>query len=184
MKIYLLIILSIIFSMSLLAAPEQQTHKKGKIIAHANLYDEPKYQSSVTSELSENDAVAVMKRSRAWYQVTTSNELMGWVKMLNVRFVGVLKREGELGVKNVFDSVITKQASPTASTGIRGFDEVELKKAKANLAQLAILSTYKSSPASVKQFAEQGNLTTNEQSILLSKNEYKPTDNQVNEVER
>ena len=80
--------------------------------------------------------------------------------MLNVRFNGVAKRTGELGVASAFNSM-SKNTLPTQSTGIRGFDEADLKKAKADFKQLAIVDAFQVSAAQASEFARQGQLNVN-----------------------
>jgi len=132
--------------------------RKGKIVNDTSLHEKPEYHSDVLSNLVANESLIVSQRQRAWYLVTTENKLSGWIKMLNVRFVALAKRQGELGVKSLLDSVVSKQVRPTASTGIRGFDEENLKKAKANLQQLKLLKTLKVTPEQAKIFADKGKL--------------------------
>lgn len=149
----------ILFS-SLNVAAEQQSVKAGKLTTNTDLHKQPKYQSDVLTQLLANENVNVARRHRAWYQVLTAQQQRGWVKMLNVRFVGVMKRQGELGVKSVFDS-LTKQVTPTASTGIRGFDEEALKTAKADLEQLDLLASYQGNAKRAKDFARAGKIKSN-----------------------
>lgn len=75
-------------------------------------------------------------------------------------FSGVAKRTGKLGVASTFGS-LSKNALPTQSTGIRGGDEADLKKAQANLEQLAIVNTYQIPLPEAQEFAQQGKLKTN-----------------------
>ena len=160
MKTVIFMLLALMLSCALNAVAKQQQGKPGKLIGNTELFKKPQYQSEVLSKLMENEAVNVSQRKRAWYQVFTDDNQQGWVKMLSVRFVGVMKRQGELGVKSVFDS-LTKQVAPTASTGIRGFDEEALKAAKADLNQLMLLASYQGSAKRAKAFARSGKIKPN-----------------------
>lgn len=171
MKQVSIMLLSVILCGSLNAANEQNEGKSGKVVNQSDLHKAPKYKSAVIANLAVDDAVSVKQRSRAWYQISTETQTDGWVKMLNIRFVGVLKRQGELGVQDLFDSVVTRQVSTTQSTGIRGFDEEDLKNAKADLTQLAILSSYNVSSENAAAFAHQGKLRVNK-SVDKIRNEF------------
>ena len=133
--------------------------RDAQLIKSSKLYKKSNNQSEVIETILANEAVVVHHRQRAWYFVATEQKLTGWLSMLNVRFNGVAKRTGELGVANAFGS-LTKTL-PTQSTGIRGFDEADLKKAKANFKELAIVNAFHVSAAQVKEFALQGQLKTN-----------------------
>lgn len=154
---YILVSFFIFFSVLSISANEKNP-QQGKVVSSSPLHKLPQYKSPIITELASDKAIHIFQRKRAWYQINTDDDITGWIKMLNVRFTGVLKREGELGVKDMFDSVITRQTKPTTSTGIRGFDEADLQKAKANLQQLAILNSYQISPIKAQQFARQGKL--------------------------
>jgi len=160
MKSYIFVLLSFIVSLSLSAAQKPLINKVGRIVNASALHKEPKYQSDIVSQLVKDDAVNIILRNRAWYHISTFNELSGWIKMLDVRFEGALKREGELGVESVFSSVINRKSSPTASTGIRGFDEDDIKSAVANIAQVKLLSNYQASQGTAQKFANEGQLMT------------------------
>lgn len=163
MKIFFYVLVSffLIFSVLSISANEQPL-QQGKVVSNSPLHKLPQYKSPVITELASDKTIHIFQRKRAWYQINTEDDLSGWIKMLNVRFTGVLKREGELGVKDMFDSVITRQTKPTKSTGIRGFDEADLQKAKANLQQLAILDSYQITPKKAQKFAHQGKLKRND----------------------
>ena len=162
MKTFLCILFSVIFMGAISVSANEKNLQQAKVVSNSALYKLPQYKSPVITELTTDKTIHVFQRKRAWYQVKTDNDLNGWIKMLNVRFIGVLKREGELGVKDMFDSVITRQTKPTTSTGIRGFDEEDLQKAKADLQQLALLNSYQISADKAQSFAVKGKLKRND----------------------
>jgi DNA polymerase III epsilon subunit-like protein len=142
-------------------APKALTHSKsGFLIKNSSLHQQASFQSKVIGEVAAKQAVKIQQRQRAWYRIVTEPELVGWTSMLNVRFNVVTKREGELGVKSLLESM-NKSAMPTQSTGIRGFDEEELKKAKPNYQQLEQIKKFAIEKEQVAQFAQQGQLKTN-----------------------
>jgi len=137
----------------------QQT-RDAQLIKDSKLYQEANYRSEVVETMVAQEPVVVHRRERAWYFVATEQKITGWLSMLNVRFNGLAKRKGELGIRSALGS-LGKNTLPTQSTGIRGFDETDLKKAKADLKQLAIVNTFQVSTSQAEAFARQGQLKTN-----------------------
>lgn len=136
---------------------KEEPIKAGQFINQTKVLKQPSDKSLVLIIAKENEFINVHGRKRAWYNISTKQNIIGWVKMLNVRFSGVVKRQGELGIANLLSSA-TNNTLPTVSTGVRGFDDEDLKSAKANLKQVELLSTYAVSAESVHMFATQGNL--------------------------
>jgi len=141
----------------------------GHVIKKTNLLKQPSYQSDVSGSVTANESININSRKRAWYFISTktvpqispqAEHLSGWVSMLNVRFIATAKREGELGVESLF-SRVTNDSLPTVSTGVRGFDENDLKNSKADLKQLLLLNTYIVSTGAAARFAQQGKLQAN-----------------------
>jgi len=154
----LFLILLILYCSATLA---EQSIKQGKVIKNTPLYKQANIKSNAIIELKADDNVVIHKRQRAWYQVTTQKKSVytGWINMLNVRFIGVSKRKGELGVAALLSSV-QNDTSATTSTGIRGFDEKDLAKATANMEQVVLLDSYQVKQEEAIAFAKQGGLTS------------------------
>jgi hypothetical protein len=148
----------------------QQVSRVGQLIQKSTLFKLPNNQSKKLAIVDANQSITILRRQRAYYQVATQEpiqqRLSGWVKMLNVRFLAVAKRQSELGVSALFSS-ITNDSKATVSTGIRGFDENDLANAKANMQQVELLATYAVTDDLALQFAEQGRLPV---SAVMSKN--------------
>ena len=132
------------------------------MIKKVNLLMQPSFQSNITGFVAAKEKINIQSRKSAWYFISTASlpqadQLSGWVNMLNVRLISSAKREGELGVKSLFSSV-NNDSLPTVSTGVRGFDVDDLKKAKADLNQVTLLNTYSVSAGAAARFAKQGKL--------------------------
>ena len=140
--------------------PVTQVSKRGTLVKDSALFQQPNNQSEIISTILADKTVTIKERKLAWYRTITERQLTGWISMLNIRFNGVEKRDGDLGIASVVSSVIN-DTLPTQSTGIRGFDEADLKKAQANFDQLAIVNSYGVSKQSAQKFAQQGNLHIN-----------------------
>ena len=134
--------------------------RTGTLVFKSHVFEEPKLQSKSIKILNANEAIKVHRRQRAWYNISSNDELLGWVKMLNIRFAGVMRRESEIGVLSLLSSTRSSNL-PTVSTGVRGFDEEDLKKAKANIKQIEILNSYVVQPENLLDFIREGRLFTN-----------------------
>lgn len=132
--------------------------QSASLVTQSKLHVAPKHQSKVITELAQGNQVDVLTRKRAWYQIKPLTEqAKGWVKMLNVRLIGVAKREGELGVASVLDSFTGRTS--TESTGIRGFDEENFRNASANPNAVNQLNAFVPKAASLNRFVKSGQLT-------------------------
>jgi len=138
-------------------SPSKQKPKTGITVHKAHLLIEPENQSELGELIEANSKVTILSRKRAWYNISSSSNSSGWLNMLNVRFTAAEKREGDLGIGSLFSSV-TKSTLPTVSTGVRGFDDVDLANAQANFQQVELLSSYSVSSTEAKAFAQQGQL--------------------------
>jgi len=141
------------------------TSRLGQVIKKTDLLKQPSYQSESAGYVAAKEKINIQKRKSAWYLISTENiaqkgQVTGWVSMLNVRFIATAKREGELGVGSLFSSAIN-DSLPTVSSGVRGFDEKDLKNAKADLKQLLLLNAYVVSTGAAARFAQQGKLQAN-----------------------
>ena len=142
--------------------PKPNSVRVGQVIKKVNLLKQPSFQSNITGSVAAKEKINIQTRKSAWYFISTAtvpqnSQLSGWVNMLNVRFISSAKRQGDLGVKSLFSSV-NNDSLPTVSTGVRGFDVDDLKKAKADLKQVALLNTYSVSAGAAARFAKQGKL--------------------------
>jgi hypothetical protein len=162
---YLLVLMGLLVFISNDLAAQQQS---AKMVRKSNLHEQPKPTSAVKSTLSAESNIQITKRHRAWYNIKSSTSMEGWVKMLNVRFIDGVKREGQIGVEGVFENMVTRQLLPTASTGVRGFDEAALKKATANKEEVKKLHNLKVDREQVNHFASEVSLVTNN-SVEISK---------------
>ena len=156
--------------------PIQEQHRAGKLVKQSNLFKNADQQSEVITVLKAQRNIKVKYRQRAWYFISSKKPsessstdpaknkkgympLYGWVSMLNVRFLVQAKREGELGLSKAFSSM-SQGSLPTVSTGVRGFDEEDLKKSHANFKQIERLHAFSVSKKSAKAFAQAGNLVS------------------------
>jgi len=161
MKLKFIVILLVMFVQYLLLSQVKAEVRAGVLVHKSRVFDKPNLKSQIVKTLNVNEAIDIHRRQRAWYHISSDDELFGWVKMLDVRFSGVIKRESETGVANLVSSVTGGSNLPTVSTGVRGFDEEDLKKAKANIKQIELLNSYIIKKEQLRDFIYKGRLVVN-----------------------
>ena len=80
--------------------------------------------------------------------------------MLSLRFSNA-RSQNSMGVSGAWKSVTSSGTKTTVATGVRGFDEEDLKRSVPNLKAVETLDRYKISPAQAQTFADLGKLRTN-----------------------
>jgi len=146
---------------SLLAAFAIQAtaiNQPAQLVKDTHLLKAPKAKAEKLASMDKNQKVTIQQRQRAWYQVLTEDKSTGWLKMLEVRFLEFTKKEGQSGLKKLWNSVTAGKTDTTVSTGVRGFDEEDLKKATAAPKQVEQLASYSVDKKQAKAFAKQGGI--------------------------
>ena len=137
-KIIFFFLTSVFLSIQLSSATDnQQALKTGQIIKQTKLHSRPDNNSVLGDVIKADSNINILSRHRAWYNISAESNLTGWVNMLNVRFTHSAKRDGDLGLGSLFSSV-TNDNLPTVSTGVRGFEDADLKSAQANFQQVLL----------------------------------------------
>jgi len=162
MKQLVIIFSIILLSIVTFAGQAKPIDRFAQVVKDTNLVKKPSSKADKVTALKKDQNITIKNRQRAWYQVITENDLSGWIKMLEVRFSGEAKREGELGVKRVWNSITSGRTDTTVSTGVRGFDEEDLKKATAAPKQVALLASFSSDKKQASTFAKQASLKAND----------------------
>jgi len=113
--------------------------------------------------LPANAKVDVIKRVGGWYQVRhqpkTGAATEGWVRMWLLRFSA--QTDGGSAFKQnvaVLQSGRATSTYTTATTGVRGLSEEELKNATPNPAAVAALEQLAVTPEDAQKFAKKGGL--------------------------
>ena len=151
---------------ALLAVPAVAA-ETGSVIRADGIRVEPFRDARTIATLNAGDKVEIVKKNGGWLQIK-SPKGKGWVHMLNVRKEGVRKDSG--GAGGLLDMVTGRAGTGkvVSTTGIRGFDEVELKAAKYNEVELNLLESYTVNQTEAKLFATQGQLVARKFEYLPS----------------
>lgn len=158
---YLRIFLVSVLLCCTVSAQTNATDRLAQVVQETQLVQTPAHDATALETLQKDQTITVKKRQQAWYQIHTDNDINGWVKMLSVRFLAAPKRDSETGLGSLWNSITSGKSDSTVSSGIRGFDEQDLRNAKANKDQVVLLATYRHTKEQAQAFARQGQLISN-----------------------
>ena len=138
--------LAVMLLIALPAAAQQVTLERD-----SPLYAEPRLEAAQVMQLKQGATGEVVGKEGAWLNLKTAGG-SGWLFSFNVRFQG--QKSGGDGGGSALGRVFgpRQNVNVTASIGIRGLDEQDLKQASFNDAQIKLLDSYTAS----KQAAEDG----------------------------
>ena len=140
------------------------------IISDTSLYQRPSYQAPVVAPLANGSQVELVARQGGWKQVKTESS-SGWVRAYQVRSGVVNTDQQETSSGGFFSGLaaLSRKASGlfssdrkdysfqrTATIGVRGLSEEELKNARPDFDQVKRMETYRSKSKPAKKFARKG----------------------------
>ena len=114
----------------------------------SSLFAEPRTGAGVTGNLAKGATGDALARQGAWVQVK-SGALTGWLYSFNVRFGTVSAGSGDgAGTGSALGRVFgpRQRVNVTATIGIRGLEEEDLKQARFDGAQLQTLDGFGATP--------------------------------------
>lgn len=140
-----------------LALPAVAAAQGGTTTRSAEMRSTPSADGALLRTLAAGTKVDVLKRIGGWYQVKAADGAQGWVRMWLVRFSASSGAFGRDGVA-VLGSGRSGSTYTTATTGVRGLSEEELKNAQPNPAAVAALEQFAVAPDDARRFAGQASL--------------------------
>ncbi|WP_168204282.1 SH3 domain-containing protein [Aliikangiella coralliicola] len=132
------------------------------LVVDSTLKDSPGFQAKNLFTVKKGQSVEIKKRQGGWYQVQLPNKKAGWLTMLQVKFQRVTPSKKK-GSKYSEISLRRGGSNITATTGVRGIGEADIKNAKADFNALEIAKRFKVSEKEAKSFA--GKIPLKSQSI-------------------
>lgn len=108
------------------------------------VYTEPRAGAGVAGNLSKGTAAEAVARQGGWLQVK-AGEVRGWLYSFNVRFGAVSAGSGEgSGAGSALGRIFAprQRVNVTATIGIRGLEEEDLKQARFDEAQIKQLDGF------------------------------------------
>ena len=130
-----------------------------KVVQDSSLKAKPNFKAKEIGKLTINQPVEILQRQRGWYEISTKPSQQGWVTLLQVRFETSLKRSGSSELSK-FISLRKGHSDVTATTGVRGIGENDIKNAKANFVALEQAKQYQAAPKDAQFFAKQAALSS------------------------
>jgi hypothetical protein len=117
---------------------------------------EPRNDAGVVGNLAQGAAGDAVARQGAWVQVK-SGTVTGWLYSFNVRFGAVTAGAGGSGAGSALGRVFgpRQRVNVTATIGIRGLDEEDLKQARLDAGQLQELDGFAASLEQAEAHANQ-----------------------------
>ena len=138
------------------------------MVKAASLQEVPKLGAKAIAELVAEQKVGILKRQGGWYQIAVDEALNGWVKLLSVRFEKSAYRPGNMGVSALWSVVKSGHSDVTATTGVRGLGEEDIKQASANINALKTMQSYQANLQEAQKFAQSGKLKARKLAYLES----------------
>ncbi|MBV8656916.1 MAG: SH3 domain-containing protein [Burkholderiales bacterium] len=154
-----------------LLAPLCLAAEMGSVVRQAELKQKPFFDAPKVTDLAASAVVEVVSRQGAWIQVKTKDGQVGWMKMLNLRTGSGDVKAGSTtsGVLAGLSLFKTGSSGTTATTGVRGLSEEDLKNAQPNPAELAKLEGYGTTADDAAKFAKAGKLVPQKDLAYLPK---------------
>lgn len=151
-------VLKILVLAALLAGPAWAADS-GVMIKDDSLRNSASSSGTVVGSVAKGASVEILARQGGWTQVRHAGKT-GWVRILSVR-KGEASR-GSAGAELAGAVAIgTTRYDPnrvTATAGLRGLNEEELRAARYDPAQLQLMDGYAVGAAEARQFAQSGGL--------------------------
>jgi hypothetical protein len=108
---------------------------------------QPQSDAGKLASLAENDKVEVLRRSGAWSEVKTGTGQTGWVRMMHLKPASAAGKSGGASsnpanaLANLLNSGRTGN-NATVTTGVRGLQEEDLQRARANPEEFRKMQKY------------------------------------------
>ncbi len=143
------------------------------IITQAQMYENPSDQSRVIKQLDTGTQVSEILRQGGWKKIEHDASITGWVRSHKVRQGSIVIQEQKKQSGGFFSSLASwsRKASGlfssekkgysfqrTATIGVRGLSEEQIKHAKPDYKQLDKMESFRSNNNSARLYAKAGNL--------------------------
>lgn len=189
-----------IFVLSILLVAPLQASQDGVIVRSAQVYADANSQSRQVGRFLAGTTVSVFSRKGGWKEVFSEDKaLLGWVRGYQVREGGVARQaqvesaQDERGflaglasfsrkASRFFKTGGSSTSSGTATIGVRGLSEEQIKSARPDFEELEKMHGFSSSKARLAEFRQHGQLSANEVAHLKLRE--KPGNKSSNEVKK
>jgi uncharacterized protein YgiM (DUF1202 family) len=124
------------------------------------LRTEPRPDAAALATLPEGTSVKALERQSGWTRVE-ANQKTGWVRVFHLRFQSIVARSEDSGGASFLSFLRGSQRAPTTQTatvGIRGLSEEDLKNASPNPEALKKLQSFRADKPAGESFAQEAKL--------------------------
>lgn len=159
--------------LSCLLLPITVTAEPATVLSATTVYQSPATESTRLGTLPEGELVQVETRVGGWKQVSSEQQLNGWVRSYQVRSGELVIHQSEQESGGFFSGLasLSRKASGlfgggdrdggysfqnTATIGVRGLSEEEIRNAQADFDQLNRMEKYRSNKKKARKFADKG----------------------------
>ena len=128
----------------------------------------PAASAQTITTIPKDSQVTLLKRKGGWYKIETDEHKIGWLRMLKVRFISEQESNQKSIAKILRETAIMPPASGVSS-GVRGMSSEEMdKNIKQDIQPIEFeqLKNFIPAEESVREFAEEGKLRTQDSVIL------------------
>ena len=143
----------------LFASPANANQSQAQMIKNTSVKKAPARTSAIIGQVKAQQKISILQRKGGWYQIDAVHTPQGWVKMLRVRFNRTPYRSGKTGFSSLLSVVKGGHSNITTTTGVRGFNEEDLKNSRADFLALNRMISFQVSAKASRIFARQGKLT-------------------------
>lgn len=125
---------------------------------------QPQSDAGKLASLAENDKVEVLRRSGAWSEVKTSAGKTGWVRMMHLKPANAAASGASASSNpgNALASLLNSgrtSNSATVTTGVKGLQEEDLQRARANPEEFRKMQKYTMAKDAGASFARNSKLS-------------------------
>ena len=184
--------LQILTSLLLLLAVSVQASQQGVVVRLAPVHAKANAGSALVGQLSPGTRVSIFSRQGGWKEVYSEpQQLVGWVRSFQVREGQVVQQTSQAKTESdsrgflsglasfsrkasrFFRGSGSSTSSGTATIGVRGLSEEELKSAKPDLEQFAKMKQFASDGTRVAKFKLDGQLSEQQVAHIKKKKKKK-----------
>ena len=169
--------LPLILILSILLVAPLQASQDGIVVRTAAVHAQASYGSTRIGQVTAGTTVSIFSRQGGWKEIfSEDNSIVGWVRSYQVRestTAAPVTAESESDSRgflaglasfsrkasSFFKSSKDNTSSGTATIGVRGLSEQEIKNAQADFAEFEKMKRFASSTKRAGQFAKQGGLS-------------------------
>ena len=134
--------------------------EQGATIKRDVLKAEPFRDAKTIATLAAGEKVEILKREGGWYYLSTKRG-KGWIRMLSVKRGQVSPKSAGKEASGLLDIASGRagKGQITATTGVRGLNEEDLKAAKFNEEEVKTMESFTTSAQEAERFAAKAKLS-------------------------